>query len=179
MAKVTREMPSEPPLRPVYRAILPLLLVTSVACSRPAPRTANPTRVLDERRAVQVISETFREEKANPGAGVDLELAPRRQLHVDVWAEGRRFGVAYLTQPERERLQGALPTRNPAMGDALQLVSGIGADADARICVLYDSDYLYDDPAADDREMSTLAAELKLKRDVRDFLAIARRENLK
>ncbi|HET9952903.1 MAG TPA: hypothetical protein VFQ61_00290 [Polyangiaceae bacterium] len=172
-------MPCEASLRPVYRAILLLLLSASAACSRPSPRAANPTRVLDERRAVQVIAETFAEESATPGSGPDLELAPLRRLQVDVWANGRRFGVAYLTQKEREGLRDVLPARDPKMGDALQLVSGIGGDADARVCVLYDSDYLYDDLVGESHEKSTLTAELKLKRDVRDFLAITRRENMK
>ena len=65
------------------------------------------------------------------------------------------------------------------MGDALQLVSGLGTDGDARVCVLYDTDYLYDDQVGEAHEKSTMTAELKLRRDVRDFLVIAHREHLR
>ena len=62
------------------------------------------------------------------------------------------------------------------MGDALQLVRGNGADADARILLLYDEDYLYDDHVGTEREETTITAEKKLERDVRDFLVRAQTE---
>jgi hypothetical protein len=149
------------------------------ACSGPPPRTANPTRPLDERRAVEVIAEVFREEREQPLAGSDVSLSTKVRLHVDLWAAGKRFGIAYVTADERGGLGSALPPRDPAKGDALLLVTGIGADSDARICVLSDSDYLYDDQVGEAHEKSTLTAELRLKRDARDFLVIARREHWK
>jgi len=69
--------------------------------------------------------------------------------------------------------------RDPTKGDALQLVSGIGPDSDARVCVLYDSEYLYDDHVGEAHEKSTTTAELKLRRDARDFLVYAHREHLR
>jgi hypothetical protein len=63
------------------------------------------------------------------------------------------------------------------MGDALQLVSGLGADGDARILLLHDTDYVYDDQVGGAHEKSTIAAELKLRRDVRDFLVRAHGAN--
>ncbi len=147
-------------------------------CSSPPPRTANPTRALDERRALEVIADVFRSEHEQPVPGGDLALSVQHRLHVDVAASGKRFGVAYVTAAERASLGPAL-ARDPTKGDALQLVSGIGADADARICVLYDSDYLYDDQVGEAHQKSTLTAELKLRRDTRDFLVIAHRERLK
>ena len=70
----------------------------------------------------------------------------------------------------------ALPPRDPAMGDALQLVSGLGDDADARVLVLNDSEYLYDDQVGEGHEDASVTAELKLRRDVRDFLVRAHAE---
>jgi hypothetical protein len=179
--KVCLEMPCEPQLRLVPSRALAALLTGAllVACGGPPPRTANPTRALDERRALEVIANAFREEHEHPVPGTDVSLSAQHRLHVDVAAEGKRFGVAYVTASERASLESALPVRDPAMGDALQLVSGIGADADARVCVLYDTDYLYDDQVGDAREKSTTTAELKLRRDVRDFLVIAHRERLR
>jgi len=69
-----------------------------------------------------------------------------------------------------------LPDKDPAMGDALQLVSGLGDDGDARILVLRDSDYLYDDHVGDEHEQQSVTAELKLKRDVHDFIVRAHAE---
>ena len=59
---------------------------------------------------------------------------------------------------------------------AFSLVSGIGTDSDARILLLYDTDYLYDDDVGEEHEETTLTAELKLRRDVRDFLVRAHAE---
>jgi hypothetical protein len=62
------------------------------------------------------------------------------------------------------------------MYDALQLVSGLGDDGDARVLVLRDSDYQYDDHGGDEHEQPSLTAELKLKRDVHDFIVRAHAE---
>jgi hypothetical protein len=92
---------------------------------------------------------------------------------VDVAAAERKYGVAYVTAAERLELGSALPDKDPSMGDALQLVSGLGNDGDARVLVLRDSDYQYDDHVGDEHEQQSLTAELKLKRDVHDFLVRA------
>jgi hypothetical protein len=174
-------MPREPLLRLVPASALWSLLATVFlgACGGPPPRVANPARPLDERRALEIIAEVFREEHEQPQPGSDVSLSAQHRLHVDVLAGGKHFGVAYVTGSERTTLGRALPARDPNMGDALQLVSGIDADGDARVCVLYDADYLYDDQVGDAHEKSTTTAELKLKRDVRDFLVIAHREHLR
>lgn len=174
-------MPCEPLLRlePCRALFAAFAVVLLTACGGPPPRVANPTRPLDERRALEVIADAFREEREHPVPGSDVSLSAQHRLHVDVVAEGKRFGVAYVTAHERAQLEPALPARDPKMGDALQLVSGIGADSDARICVLSETDYLYDDQVGEAHEKSTTTAELKLRRDVRDFLVIAHREHLR
>ncbi len=148
----------------------------SLACGGPPPRTVNPTRPVDERRAVEVIIEAFRDEHDNPMQGNDVSLSETRKLHVDVVAQDHKYGVAYVTAQERLDLGSALPPRDPAMGDALQLVSGLGNDGDARVLVLEDTEYLYDDNVGEAHEASSLTAELKLKRDVHDFLVRAHSE---
>jgi len=170
-------MPRRPSLRlTMQRALAACFGFMLASCSSPPPRTANPTRPLDERRAIEVIIQAFREERDRPAPGLDVPVALERTLHVDVIADGKKYGVAYVTAAERQALGSALPPRDPAMGDALQLVSGVGADGDARVLVLHDLDYVYDDHVGEAHEKSTVTAELKLGRDVRDFLVRARTE---
>lgn len=147
-----------------------------LGCSGPPPRTVNPTRPLDERRAVEVIIEAFHDENDNPVPGTEVALSQTKRLRVDVTAQDRKYGVAYVTAQERGDLGAALPPRDPTMGDALQLVSGLGTDGDARVLVLEDTEYLYDDNVGEAHEASALTAELKLKRDVHDFLVRAHAE---
>ncbi|MEO6601546.1 MAG: hypothetical protein ABIQ16_16840, partial [Polyangiaceae bacterium] len=150
--------------------------LVSLGCSAPPPRTVNPTRPLDERRAIDLIIVAFRDEQDRPIRGRDLALSDTQTLHVDVDAQDRKYGVAYVTAPERIALGSTLPPRDPAMGDALQLVSGLGSDADARVLVLQDSDYAIDDHVGEAHVASSMTAELKLKRDVHDFLVRAHSE---
>jgi hypothetical protein len=152
------------------------LALALTACSGPPPRAPNPTRPLDERRAIELIIQAFREEKDHPVPGTTIALTESKQIHIDVGSKDRKYGVAYVTAGERLELGTALPDKDPAMGDALQLVSGLGEDGDARILVLRDSDYLYDDHVGDDHEQQSVTAELKLKRDVHDFIVRAHAE---
>jgi hypothetical protein len=178
MSAPARARTSLDPARKSRRALLCLLGGASLlaACSAPPPRAPNPTRPLEERRAVEIILQAFRDERDQPVQGHPIALAPGKSLQVDVSALGRKYGVAYVTAGERDALSGALPARNPNMGDALQLVSGLGGDADARVLVLYDADYAYDDQVGEEHEETTVTAELKLRRDVRDFLVRAHAE---
>ena len=166
------------PVRPwlSHAGALALLVAAMVACGSPPPRAPNPTRPLDERRAIEIILQAFLDERDPPVHGHPVNLAPGRSLEVDVLSQGRKYGVAYVTSNERVSLGPALPPRDPGMGDALQLVSGIGDEGDARILVLHDTDYVYDDQVGEEHEETTVTAELKLRRDVRDFLVRAHAE---
>lgn len=150
--------------------------LVSLACGGPPPRTVNPSRPLDERRAIELIGQVFLEEHDRGVPGGNLTLSDTQTLHVDVSGQDRKYGVAYVTAGERIELGSTLPPRDPAMGDALQLVSGLGADGDARVLVLQDSDYMYDEHLGNAQEGSSVAAELRLKRDVHDFLVRAHKE---
>lgn len=157
-------------------ALAALFVTLAAGCGGPPPKTANPTRTLDERRAVEIIFGAFRDERDQPAAGRKIALDEGKPLEVDVAAAGRKYGVAYVTANERRALGGALPTRDPSIGDALQLVRGTGDDSDARILVLHDIDYTYDDQVGTAHESTTITAERKLARDVRDFVVRARAE---
>jgi hypothetical protein len=158
------------------RALTLLLSVGAAACAAPPPRAPNPTRPLDERRAVEIILQAFHDERDSPVHGQPVALAPGKALEVDVSSQGKKYGVAYVTSNERQALGGALPARDPGMGDALQLVSGVGDEGDARILLLHDTDYVYDDQVGEEHQETTVTAELKLRRDVRDFLVRAHAE---
>jgi hypothetical protein len=93
-----------------------------------------------------------------------------------VMSDGHKYGVAYVSPNERTQLGKALPARTPDMGDALQLVHGIGADADKTILILQDKDYTYDDQVGTAHEETTITAERKLARDIHDFLVRAHAE---
>ncbi len=146
------------------------------ACGAPPPRQANPTRPLDEQRAIRVIIRAFHDQNDAPVPGREVQLPAGKALKIDVGSQGHKYGVAYLTASERIALGSALPPRDPAMGDALQLVRGTGPDSDARILVLYDEDYLHDDYVGVEHEETTITAERKLTRDVQDFLVRANAE---
>jgi hypothetical protein len=123
-----------------------------------------------------VILSAFQDQGANPVPGRQVELPDGTPLQVEVGSQGKKFGVAYITDQEQAALTAALGPRDPSKGDALQLARGKGSDADARILILYAEDYLYDDHIGTAHEETTITAEHKLTRDVRDFLVQAKAE---
>jgi hypothetical protein len=152
------------------------LVLLTAGCGSPPPHAPNPTRPLDERRAVEIMLTAFREEGDGGVTGRSIALAAGKRLQVDVGATGKKYGVAYVTANERRALGLAVPAPQPGMEDALHLVRGTQNDADARILVLQDTDYLYDDEIGDEHEATVLTAEGKLDRDVRDFIVRAHAE---
>jgi hypothetical protein len=148
----------------------------ALACGSPPPRAPNPTRPLDERRAVEIILTAFRDEHDRGITGRTIGLPGGKSLEVDVSGSGKKYGVAYVTANERHDLGNAIPMPEPGMEDALHLVHGTGGDAEARVLVLHDTNYLYDDQIGEDHEATVLTAERKLARDVRDFIVRAHAE---
>jgi hypothetical protein len=146
-------------------------------CGGPPAKSANPTRALDERRAVKIIAQAFHDEHDAPVPGQPIKLSEDGTLEVDVIADGHKYGVAYISPNERQQLGKALPPRTAEMGDALQLVHGVGEDTDKTILILRDSDYTYDDQVGTSHEETTITAERKLARDVHDFLVRAHAEH--
>ncbi len=157
-------------------AALTVVPLAATACGGEPPRSAQNLRALDERRALQLIAGVVREQGERPAGKRMVEIAEGKPLEVDVGAAGRKYGIAYTTPAERAKLGEALPTRDASMGDALLLARGTGDEADARILVLEDTSYLFDDHVGTDHESTAITAENQLKRDVRDFLVRARAE---
>jgi hypothetical protein len=158
--------------------VWPIVFSLLSGCATPAPKPPNPTKPLDERRALAVISQVYKDAGETAADGRGIRLASGRPLRVDVGTEGRRYGVAYLTSADQAELDARadLPPRTP--GGDLPVVQGAGADADAVILILFAEDYQYDDFVGTSREAPGIAAERKLARDVRDFLAQARLRKL-
>jgi hypothetical protein len=125
---------------------------------------------------VEIILTAFRAEHDRGVTGRSVALPGGKTLEVDVGAAGKRYGVAYVTANERRELGNAVPMPEPGMEDALHLVHGRGEDGDARVLVLHDTSYLYDDQIGEEHESTVLTAENKLERDVRDFVVRAHAE---
>jgi hypothetical protein len=155
-------------------AAWPILVSAALGCAAPAAKPPNPTQPLDERRAVAVIAQVYKETGTAATEGRTVRLATGHSLRVDVGTEGRRYGIAYLTAADQALLdvKADLPPHLP--GGDLPVVQGAGPDVDAVILVLFAEDYPYDDYVGTAREAPGIAAERKLARDVRDFLAQAK-----
>jgi hypothetical protein len=159
-------------------AAWPILVIAVADCATSEARSPNPTQPLDERRAITVITQAYKDAGVAAIDGRTLRLAHGHSLRVDVGTEGRRYGIAYLTGADQALLdpKADLPPHTP--GGDLPVVQGAGPDVDAVILVLFAEDYQYDDFLGTGREASGIAAERKLARDVRDFLAQAKLRKL-
>lgn len=119
-------------------------------------------RELDERRALLVIQNSIADHHARPGPNKDVPLGDK-QLTVDVTVEGTPYGVAFITAREAQQLGKALPTRQAS--DELRLVRPTPDDI---VLVLYQDVYQYD--VSDKHTVTAQTAELKLRKDVGDFV---------
>ena len=121
--------------------------------------------------------QAFHDEHDRPVPGRMVPIGNDKSIKVNVGSDGHKYGVAYVTPMEEQQLGSALPPRTTAMGDALQLVPGTGNESGAQILVLRSNDYLYDDQVGTEHTETTITAENKLTRDVRDFLVRAHAEH--
>ncbi len=155
--------------------VLAASLVLLLACGEQPARAPHPTRPLGEARARALIAQVIQEQGDSPAAGRRIALPKARELQVDVTVAGHMYGIAFITAEERPRLGTGVPA--PDVGsNALQLVRDV-TNHQARILVLHDTNYMTDEQAGDDRDVSSVVVEHRLQRDVRDFLAEAKRQN--
>ncbi|MBK9266647.1 MAG: hypothetical protein IPM54_43530 [Polyangiaceae bacterium] len=169
-------------MRYVQPSVLPkvalaFFTVLAAACGQEEVRAPNPTRSLDERRAIEVIRRAVVEEGVRPAAARDVELRTGKTLRVDVSIEGQEYGVAYISDDDAEKLGDAIkPPNGP---DEKLRLERVGPDAEVRIVLLYQTNYRYDDLAGESHEMTTITAERALARDVRDFITHAKTKKFK
>jgi hypothetical protein len=155
-----------------------LALLFLTACAGQEAKQPNPMRSIDERRAIPIIAQTYQDFGQNPSEGRDIRLGSGKTIHVDVGTAGRKYGVAYLTTGDLAGLDPKIDLPPHTPGGDLPVVQGAGEDNDAVILLLFAPDYQYDDLAGEQHESTTITAEKKLARDVRDFLVQARARNL-
>ena len=142
------------------------------ACGGKQMTPKGPPQPLEERRAIQVIADAIRGEGLTPAPGRTIQVGADRSVEMDVGVQGNRFGVAYTGEEERKALGSSLAPRE--FEGQLQLVRGVGTEAGTQVLILHATDYMLDDHLGTDYEASTITAERKLARDVRDFVAEAR-----
>ena len=74
------------------------------ACNGGGAKAPNPTRPLDERRAIEVIRQAMKAEGVEPAAPREVNLPTGKEVRVDVSVAGKDFGVAYITRDDAEKL---------------------------------------------------------------------------
>jgi hypothetical protein len=148
----------------------------AIGCGPGEARSPIPTRTLDERRAVEVIRQALLHEGARPAAAREVKLSNGTPLTVDVSIEGHEYGIAYVTPEDAAQLGAAIPPRNQK-DERLRLVRT--GDGEARIVVLYQENYIYDDLAGEAHSQTTITCEHQLARDVADFVTHAREQGYK
>jgi hypothetical protein len=164
-------------MRHVQQSVLPkvalaFFTVLAAACGPEEVRAPNPTRTLDERRAIEVIRRAVVEDGVRPAPAREVDLPSGKKLQVDVSIEGFEYGIAYISDDDSEKLGDAIKPPNKP-GEKLNL-ERVGADSEVRIVLLYQTNYRYDDLAGEGHEMTTITAERQLARDVRDFITHAK-----
>jgi hypothetical protein len=149
----------------------------TLACEPPEARVPNPSRQLDERRAVEVIRKAIHAEGAEPAPGRDVTLVTGSPLHIDVSVEGHAYGVAYITTEDAEKSGAAIPPPNKK-DERLRIVRG-GPDGETRVVLLYQANYVFDDLVGEGHEQTTITCESQLTRDVQDFITHAQSQKYK
>lgn len=150
-------------------------LLLAAACSSPPARSANPTRPVPERRALEIIARAARKARLTPTEGRDVSLQTGGKIHADALLEPKKWAVAYLTASDQSTAaEGSVPKKDPDHPTALVVADGSRADAGMHILVLYERDYLYDDQIGEEHEQTMITAENAIERDVTDFLVQAK-----
>jgi len=155
-------------------AFAAVALVTS-ACGGAAPKAPNILRPIDEPHAVSIMARIFRQFGLEPVRNRTITFGPNdTQLRLDVAAKDKRFGIAYITWQDADRLGDALPKRGDP--DAIIVVHGSGDDSDVHAALLFAADYMQDDLSGESHTSTSIAAEQKLELATKDVLRRAQHE---
>jgi len=142
-------------------AAVVLCALATFGCGSKAVKAPNPTRSLDERRAVEVIRRAISGEGVRPAAGRDVKLTAGGTLFLDVGIANRKYGIAYISETDAQNLGDGIPPRN-RRDERLRLIRG--GDGTVRIVLLYQGNYVYDDLVGESHERTTITAERQLTR---------------
>jgi hypothetical protein len=151
-------------------------VVCTCACSGEPPRAPTILRPIDEPHAVSIMAKVFREFGMEPVRNRIIKFGPNDlELKLDVAAKDRRFGVAYITWQDADKLGDEMPKRRDP--DAIIVVRGNGEDDDVHAALLFAADYMQDDLAGEAHTATSIAAEQKLVLATKDILRRAEHEN--
>ena len=145
----------------------------AAGCGPGEARAPNPTRPLDERRAIEVIRRAVKSEGVEPTVGRDEKVTgSSKSIHLDVGVQGKRYGVAFVTADDALALGESIPAPN-SKDEKLKLVP-VGEDGRIHVLLLFQQNYRYDDLTGDAHEQTMITCEGALTRDVRDFVTYAK-----
>lgn len=153
------------------------LAVGLLGCGPPEARLPNPTRPIDEGRAIKLIAQSLRAEGLEALPPRMITLTGGTEVRLDVGVDGRELGFVYLTAADIRGLGDDPLASRPDIDNELIVRTGEGDDEKLHVVVLYATDYLYDDNVGEDHEATAITAENKLDRDTRDFVVIARKNH--
>jgi hypothetical protein len=152
------------------------ILGASASCGGDPARAPTILRPLDEPHAVSVMARVFREFGLDPVRNRVIQFGTSgAELTLDVAAKNRRFGIAYITWQDADKLGDDLPRRGDP--DAIVIVHGSGADDDVHAALLFAADYMQDDLSGERHTSTAIAAEQKLELATRDVLRRAEHES--
>ena len=146
--------------------LLTVLPLAGFACAKEPPKAPHDLHPIPEARAADLVERVFRDAGLETDVNRFVEMGKGRRIRLEVAAKGHSYGVAYVTAVDQELLRGAIPP-HPEGNDALVVEYGEGHQ---RYLVLYEQDYAEDDISGEEHTSTTIAADRKLERDVRDFL---------
>ncbi|MGH7269358.1 MAG: hypothetical protein ACREJ3_02925 [Polyangiaceae bacterium] len=144
-------------------------------CGAGPPRAPTILVPLDQPHAVAVMARVFREFGLDPVRNRLIHFGPNgTDLTLDIASKARRFGIAYITWQDADRLGDDLPRRRDR--NTVMVVRGTGEDDDVHAALLFAADYMQDDLSGEEHTASAVAAEQKLDAAARGILQRAERE---
>src|SRR6185436_3919276 len=115
-------------------------LAGTAGCEPEPAKAPNPTRTLDERRAVEIIRNAVVDEGERPAPARDETLATTgKPIRIDVSVEGKKYGIVYVSDDDKAVLGDAIPPPND-QGGKLRLTRA-GKDGDIHLVLLYQTNY--------------------------------------
>ncbi|MGA7121894.1 MAG: hypothetical protein WBY94_17430 [Polyangiaceae bacterium] len=164
------------PAAPLIVAAALLSATATASCRGDAPNAATILRPIDEPHAVAIMARVFREFGIEPVRNRLIKFGPNQtDLRLDVAARARRFGIAYITWQDADKLGDDLPKRQDP--GAVMVVRGNGDDDDVHAALIFAADYMQDDLSGEAHTATSVAAESKLELATRDILRRAALES--
>jgi hypothetical protein len=159
-------------------ALVTLLLLAApavVSCGGEDAKAPTILRPIDEPHAVAIMARVFREFGLEPVRNRMITFGPNdTPLRLDIAAKDKRFGIAFITWQDADRLGDNLPKRRDP--DAIIVVRGNGEDEDVHAALLFAADYMQDDLSGEQHTATSIAAEQKLELATKDILRRAQHE---